>query len=135
MKNGKTDSAVDKLRAALREMASEQPQRQKSMFENVKEVLPEIRDLKSKRFTDNEILTRLGANGIEMSLGTFRQYVNRAAREATGSSTQTRQKRKVEPKASADLTEKPKPSEIAKKPALTATESKAAFGHKLDDDV
>lgn len=102
-KKSYADNTVDKLRAALREMASEQPLRSQSGFARIKEILPEIRDLKSKRFTDSEILQRLRTNGIEMSLGTFRQYVNRAIREHSGIPTNMKRKRTVEPMAKSGL--------------------------------
>lgn len=95
-KKSYADNTVDKLRAALREMASEQPLRPQSGFARIKEILPEIRDLKSKRFTDSEILQRLRMNGIEMSLGTFRQYINRAIREHSGIPKKVKPKRTVE---------------------------------------
>lgn len=130
MKSSKTDSTVDKLRAALREMASEQPLRSQSMFQKIKEILPEIRDLKNKRFTDIEILQRLSANGIDMSLGTFRQYVNRAMREQWGAPTRAKRQRKVEPVANAESSVTLTPLVAASSaPDSAKKESKVALTH------
>lgn len=130
MKSSRIDGTVDKLRAALREMASEQPLRSQSMFQKIKEILPEIRNLKNKRFTDVEILQRLSANGIEMSLGTFRQYVNRATREESGTPTRTKRQRNVKPVAKVESSvTPPRPVEASPAPDNASKESKVALTH------
>lgn len=130
MKSSRTDSPVDKLRAALREMASEQPLRSQSIFQKIKEILPEIRDLKNKRFTDVEILQRLSANGIGMSLGTFRQYVNRAMREQSGTPTKTKRQRKIEPVVRAEPSVTPTPpAQASPAPDNANKESKVVLTH------
>lgn len=135
MKSAGVAGNLNKLKQALKEMASEEPKRQPSMFEAIKDLLPEIRELKSKRFTDAEILERLNANGIRMSLGTFRQYLNRASRADQEIPLRMKDERKSESGLKRKVTRKPKPSETATKPSGTLSESKMALGHKLNDDV
>jgi hypothetical protein len=135
MKSDRVAGNLSKLKQALKEMASEEPKRQPSMFEAIKDLLPEIRELKSRRFTDAEILERLNANGIRMSLGTFRQYLNRANRADDKNPLRTKSERKSESGLKRDVTRRPNPSETAAKPSGTQTETKMALGHKLNDDV
>lgn len=132
MKTDKTSNA-EKLKAALMELAKREPQRPQSMFEAIKEQLPLIRDLKARRFTDKEILGELEAHGIEMSLGTFRQYVNRAAKAGGGTPAKTKRDSKVNvvPRAKAVL-----PAKAESSTAETKPKSKPSLGFesKFDDE-
>lgn len=135
MKSARIAGNLNMLKQALKEMASEEPKRQPSMFEAIKDLLPEIRELKSRRFTDAEILERLNANGARMSLGTFRQYLNRANRADGGTSLRMKRDKKSVPELKRDVARKLKPSETVMKPSGALPGSKVSLGHKLDDDV
>jgi hypothetical protein len=73
------ESDLEKVRKILRQKAAATPpRRQPTAFETISALLPDIVDLKKKRYSDEEICRYVGEAGIVMSLGTFRQYVSRA---------------------------------------------------------
>ena len=74
----------DELRAFLREQVALTPNRTPSGYDAIRAVLPEIRALKAKRWTDAEIRELLARMGVRLSLATLRQYTQKAAREAAG---------------------------------------------------
>ncbi|WP_238228934.1 hypothetical protein [Methylorubrum aminovorans] len=93
------------LRGFLREQIELAPSRKPSAYEAVKAVLPEIKKLKAKGKTDAEVRELLERMGIKLSLGTFRQYVRNAVKEAKGESVKrTRGKAKAKPKGNAPPT-------------------------------
>jgi hypothetical protein len=90
------------LRGFLREQIKLAPSRKPSAYEAVKAVLPEIKELKAKRKTDAEVRELLERMDIKLSLGTFRQYVRNALKEAKGEPLKrTRGKAKAKPKVNA----------------------------------
>lgn len=147
--------ALTELQTLLRDTAKTAPMRTASIYETVKGLLPDIRELKAKRFTDAEIRDMFAAKGFEISLGTFRQYLQRANREAgvtsmraapkqraKGKQTQDTAEAKRESSAGAkanettakpDANEKPKPSEMAVAPRPKTGAGAKATGHRLND--
>lgn len=123
-----------KLEAALDQAAKAEPPRPPTGYETVVTLLPRIQALKSKRYTDAEILDLLKENGVEMSLGTFRQYYQRATRDTGATPTRTRKQPAGERKAKENANATPKPSELASAPRATTGEGKKNLGHKLGDD-
>lgn len=144
MAKSTTPEALAELQALLRDTAKTAPPRTASVYETVKSLLPDIKELKAKRFTDQQIRDLFVGKGLDISLGTFRQYLQRANREAgvvpTRKPPTKRAKRETtsetaqpEKDANADANAKPKPSEMAHAPrAKTGTGAKAT-GHRLND--
>src|SRR5690606_27144625 len=108
----------------------------------VRELYPEIIAARTdKHYTDSELVTMLSANGIEITLGTFRQYMQRIAREQSGTPAKPRVKtaeRQANTNANKGANVKsnatPKPSEVAAKPAASGSTNGSKLGHKLGDD-
>lgn len=147
--------ALTELQTLLRDTAKTAPMRTASIYETVKGLLPDIRELKAKRFTDAEIRDMFAAKGFEISLGTFRQYLQRANREAgvtslratpkprakgkqaddaTGANVESNAGAKAnEAKAKPDANEKPKPSDMAVSPRPKTGAGAKATGHRLND--
>ena len=115
-----------------------------SAYEAVKAVHPEITKLKAKGKTDAEVRELLERMGIKLSLGTFRQYVRNAVKEAKGESVKrTRGKAKAKPVGSSDTVEhgrRPGPAagrttaEPRVAPRDDALMGKEATSHRLSDD-
>lgn len=139
-----TPEALQELKSLLRQSAERAPERAASLYETVKSLMPDIQELKAKRFTDSEIRDMFAAKGFEISLGTFRQYLQRANREAglnpvrTSSKPHARSKKtsggeNARTEANADANAKPKPSEMAVAPRAKAGTGAKATGHRLND--
>ena len=75
-------SDLSDIKSFLKQRAAKPPERPASAFEAIKSLLPEIVALKRKRYTDREIRDLLAEKGLNVSLGTFQQYINRAKRLA-----------------------------------------------------
>jgi len=87
------------LRSFLREQIELAPSRRPPAYEAVKAVLPEIKKLKAKGKTDDDVRELFERKGTKLSLGTFRQYVRNAVKEAKGEPvTRTRRKNEAKPK-------------------------------------
>lgn len=147
--------ALAELQNLLRDTAKSAPQRTASIYETVKGLLPDIRELKAKRFTDAEIRDMFAEKGFEISLGTFRQYLQRANREEGVAPTRTTPKPRARIKQASEVTETkpdanagakandtkaapdanatPKPSELAVAPRAKTGAGAKATGHRLND--
>lgn len=141
------------LRGFLREQIELAPSRKPSAYQSVKAVLPEIKKLKAKGKTDDEVRELFGRKSIKLSLGTFRQYVRNALKEAKGEPvTRTSGKAKAKPKVNAPPTRSagpsdtveygrrpgPAPGRKAAEPRVAPRDSalmgKEATSHRLSDD-
>jgi hypothetical protein len=122
--------ALKELRTFLQRKASEAAPRPASLFNAVVELLPEILALRRRRYTDLEIRDLLKAKGVEMSLGTFRQYVQRAIRQSeTGDGQKGSQ---AEPQTR--ISDR-KRSEINDQRSRPAERGRAPLGHRLNEEV
>lgn len=154
----KPRSTIEELQALLRDTAKAAPPRGGTAYDTIRELLPDIRELKAKRYTDSEILDLFEKKGIKMALGTFRQYVQRAVRETGGepmrnASARPKARNKKTPEATksetaanagakanandtanAEASAKPKPSDVAVAPRAKTGAGAKATGHRLSDD-
>jgi hypothetical protein len=138
-------AALAELKSLLQETAKSAPPRSATAYDTVKGLYPDIRELKAKRFTDREIVDMLASKGFDISLGTFRQYVQRATRELGDEPQRTKRKQtrikkaetestKLTTEADGDANAKPKPSELAISSRPKAGAGAKATGHRLSDD-
>lgn len=138
-------AALAELKSLLQETAKSAPPRSATAYDTVKGLYPDIRELKAKRFTDQEIVDMLASKGFDISLGTFRQYIQRATRELGEPVTRTRRKQdrikkpdtesgSTKREANADANAEPKPSELAVSPRAKTGAGAKATGHRLNDE-
>lgn len=138
-------TALAELKALLQQAAKTAPLRSTSAYDTVKGLYPDIQELKAKRFTDKEIVELMATKGFVISLGTFRQYLQRLARELRTETpkAQRKQSRTIKPQsehncseqhASVDANAQPKPSDIAISSGAKAGMGAKATGHRLSDN-
>jgi hypothetical protein len=138
-------TTLAELKALLQEAAKTPPLRSTSAYDTVRGLYPDIQELKAKRFTDKEIVDMLATKGFEISLGTFRQYLQRLAREPRAETPRTPRKhtRTIKPRteksrsnqdANVDTTSHPKPSDLAISSGAKAGTGAKATGHRLSDN-
>lgn len=136
---------LSELRALLQETAKTAPLRSATAYDTVKGLFPDIQELKAKRFTDKEIVEMLASKGFEISLGTFRQYLQRVTRELRTEIPSPQKKRGRATKAEgehsgserdvgAQANAQPKPSELAISSGAKAGLGAKATGHRLSDN-
>lgn len=141
-----TPSAMlTELKAVLQEAAKTAPLRSASAYDTVKGLYLDIQELKAKRYTDKEIIEMLASKGFEISLGTFRQYLQRIAREGPAETPSPRKKRgrTVKPEAEHRQSSQPtsgeanaglKPSDLAISSGAKTGSGAKATGHRLSDN-
>lgn len=138
-------TSLAELKALLQAAAKTAPLRSTSAYDTVRGLYPDIQELKAKRFTDKEIVEMLATKGFEISLGTFRQYLQRLAREPRTETPNTPGKRsrtakpKLEhhasnPSAKDDANAQAKPSDLAISSGAKAGTGAKATGHRLSDN-
>lgn len=130
------------LRGFLREQINLAPSRKPTVYEAVKAVLPEIQELKARGKTDAEIRELLERMGVKLSLGTFRQYVRNAVKEAKGEPVK-RTRGKAKAKSPAKTSQAPAKERPGPQPRSTAardqvpTQGRApaspALGHRMSN--
>jgi hypothetical protein len=132
MKDANVPGDLDSMRSFLREQAARAPARAGSRYEMVELLLPEILVLKGKRYTDAEIRDLLCARGMDMSVGTFRRYVQRAQRGSSGASERTRTVRKADTDAVDHASLTPEPQSLTTGSHEPAKQGKVALSHHLN---
>ena len=132
--------AISELRALLRAAALKPPARGVSLYAKVRSLYPEILRLKKNDYTDSEIHEMFLSKGENISLGTFRQYIQRAAKEAANGSGTEGKPAATPASPSSDINLKvndkvvPKPSEAVGQSSIKSTEGRKVLSHKLGDD-
>jgi hypothetical protein len=133
------DSTAE-LRSLLRSAARKPPARGETLYSKVRSLYPEILELKKNGYTDSEIHELFLSKGEKASLGTLRQYFQRAAKEwanegrtdvsqgATALPPKTHTNAK--PNANGAL----KPSQTIMQSSVKSSDGRRGLGHRLNDD-
>lgn len=133
-KGGDTPAEPDLegIRSFLREEAEQGPTGKLSTYEQVAALLPEIEALLNRRRTKVEVRDLLATKGLEMSLGTFDQYLRRARKEAGG---EAENKPKAEPNRPPQEKTQPVSNPNPNTSGTTGLGPKNTTAHRLVNDA
>ncbi|ANY84559.1 hypothetical protein BB934_40955 (plasmid) [Microvirga ossetica] len=133
------DSTAE-LRSLLRSAARKPPARGESLYSKVRSLYPEILELKKNGYTDSEIHQMFLSKGEKVSLGTLRQYIQRASKEAAnefrteGKRTATMVSRTADMNGNVGGNGMLRPSEALGQSPIKSMEGRKVLSHKLGDD-